>query len=252
MHCNYTSNNMFSFFNKPKEPIKLWFTTDIHAHILPGIDDGSPDVDTSLSLLEAMRDYGLKKVIASPHVTENTFENTPDTIESAYNTLQHAMQQSRLNGIGLAYHAENRIDSLFVRNMNEGKLLTLPQNYLLIENSFVQEPWNLDQLIYDLQVKSYLPIMAHPERFQYYSMERLKDLHRKADFQINLLSLTGYYGKKIRKRAEDMIEARLVDFIGTDTHNMAHVNAVREYLCSKNAIKDRDMLASRIKNHIFD
>lgn len=243
---------MFSFFNKPKEPIKLWFSTDIHAHVLPGIDDGSPDAQTSLQLLEGLRECGITKVIASPHITENTFENTPETIAAAQATLDEAMRDAGMTGITVSHHAENRIDSLFVRNLKAGKLLTLPQNYLLIENSFVQEPWGLDQLIYDLQLQSFLPIMAHPERFPYYTMDRLKDLHRKADFQVNLLSLAGFYGKKIRKRVEEMMEARLIDFIGTDTHNMAHVEAIKQYLCSKNAIKDRDMLSSRIKNRIFD
>lgn len=243
---------MFSFFNKPKEPITLWFSTDIHAHVLPGIDDGSPDTETSMQLLEGLRECGIKKVIASPHITENTFENNAETIKGAWEALDAAMKSAGMTGIEVAYHAENRIDALFMCNLKAGELLSLPQNYLLIENSFVQEPLGLDQLIFDLQMKSYLPIMAHPERFAYYKLDRLKDLHRKADFQVNLLSLAGFYGKKIRKRVEEMIEARLVDFIGTDVHNMDHVNAIREYLCSKTAVKDRDLLAKRIKNRIFD
>ena len=138
---------MFSIFNKHREPIKLWFSTDIHAHILPGIDDGSPDPETSLQLLEGMRDLGITKVIASPHITENTFENNAETIDAAQAALDSAMADAGMTGITVSHHAENRVDSLFMRNFKAGNLLTLPGKVLLIENSFVQEPWGLEQLI---------------------------------------------------------------------------------------------------------
>ncbi|MCI5977709.1 MAG: hypothetical protein MRZ32_02065 [Bacteroidales bacterium] len=243
---------MFSIFNKHREPIKLWFSTDIHAHILPGIDDGSPDPETSLQLLEGMRDLGITKVIASPHITENTFENNAETIDAAQAALDSAMADAGMTGITVSHHAENRVDSLFMRNFKAGNLLTLPGKVLLIENSFVQEPWGLEQLIYDLQVAGYTPVMAHPERFHYYTPQRLRELHRKVDFQVNMLSLAGYYGKNIRKRAEEMMEMHLIDYLGTDTHNMTHVEAIRDYLGTKNAVKDREILAPLIKNSRFD
>lgn len=243
---------MFSIFNKRRDPIKLWFSTDIHAHILPGIDDGSPDADTSLQLLEGLRELGIKKVIASPHITENTFENNAQTIAAAQAELDRAMANASMTGITVSHHAENRVDPLFIRNFHDGNLLTLPGKVLLIENSFVQEPWGLEQLIYELQLAGYSPVMAHPERFRYYTPQRLRELHRKVDFQVNVLSLAGYYGKSIRKRAEEMMEMHLIDYLGTDTHSMSHVEAIRDYLSSKNALKDREMLAPIIKNGQFD
>ena len=67
-----------------------------------------------------------------------------------------------------------------------------------------------------------------------------------------MLSLAGYYGKNIRKRAEEMMEMHLIDYLGTDTHNMTHVEAIRDYLGTKNAVKDREILAPLIKNSRFD
>ncbi len=93
--------------------------------------------------------------------------------------------------------AEYRIDELFTKQLEEDVIMPYPGNYILIENSFMQEPWNLDQLIFDLQVKGYRPVMA-TERFSYYyeKRNRYKALHDAgALFQINVLSLSGYYGK---------------------------------------------------------
>ena len=85
----------------------------------------------------------------------------------------------------------------------------------------MQEPWNLETLIFDLQVKGMQPILAHPERYSYYynRKDRLKELHKTGlMFQINLLSPAGAYGKAERKAAEYLIKEGLVDFIGTDLH----------------------------------
>jgi tyrosine-protein phosphatase YwqE len=125
-----------------------------------------------------------------------------------------------------------------------------PKNYLLIENSFIQEPWNLDDLIFSLTVKGFKPILAHPERYIYYHShtKRYNEVHQNAKFQINLLSLAGYYGKNVKKMAEWLIENDLVDFIGTDLHGQRHIECLREYLSSRDARRHRDMTASHILN----
>lgn len=241
---------MFDFFKKPKEPIKLCFSTDIHCHVVPGVDDGSPDAATSADLIEHMQTWGIGRIIASPHVTQNTFENDHSTIGPAMAAL-HAELERRGNNIEVSHSAEYRIDELLLKRIEAGDLMPLPNDYLLIENSFMQEPWNLDRLVFDLQVRGFHPILAHPERYSYYynRKDRYTELHNAGlAFQINVLSLAGAYGKAERKVACHLIDAGLVDFIGTDLHRRSHVEAIEAYLKTKEARNDMSALASVVRN----
>lgn len=241
---------MFNFFSKKREPQPLFFDTDIHCHIVPGIDDGSPDIETSVHLVEQMSKWGLKRIIASPHITVGSFENTPQTIREAFEPLQKAVKERGIP-VELGYSAENRIDDLFIKNFSEGTLLTLPGNIILVENSFMQEPWNLDQMLFDLQVKGFRPVLVHPERYNYYYTKkgRYEAIHNAGtSFQVNLLSLAGYYGKDEKKIAERLIEKGLVEYIGTDLHRQGHVDAINSYLASKDYEKHRAALEGHILN----
>lgn len=241
---------MFNLFSKPKTPARLCFATDIHCHVVPGVDDGAPDPTTSADLIENMQRWGISRIIASPHVTQNTFENDRSSIEPAMEELKKELA-ARGNGIQIGHSAEYRIDELFMARLESGDIMPLPGRHILIENSFMQEPWNLDQLIFDLQVKGYHPILAHPERYSYYynRKKRYTDLHNAGlMFQINLLSLAGAYGKAERKIAEYLIGQNLVDFIGTDLHRASHVRAIDSYLVTKEAHRDMDTLAGMVRN----
>lgn len=242
---------MFDFLRKKsKEPAELCFATDIHCHLVPGVDDGSPDARTSAKLIEQMQQWGIRRIIASPHVTQYTFENDHSSIDPAMEALR-AELKARGNDIELSHSAEYRIDELFMERLDKGDIMPLPNNFLLIENSFMQEPWNLDQLVFDLQVKGFQPILAHPERYTYYynKKNRYAELHSAGlMFQINLLSLAGAYGKAERKIAEQLIKDNLVDFIGTDIHMQRHIDAINDYLVTKEARSDMQALAPMVKN----
>lgn len=242
---------MFNIFkSKPKEPAELCFSTDIHCHIVPGVDDGSPDAETSADLVERMQKWGIKRIIASPHVTLSTFENDHSTVDPALAALKAELKR-RGNDIEVTNHAEYRIDDLFSRRLESGDLMLLPGNYILIENSFMQEPWNLDNLVFDLQVKGFNPILAHPERYPYYynKKNRYADLHNAGlMFQINLLSLAEAYGKAEKKMAEHLIKEGLVDFVGTDLHNRSHASRIDAYLLTSDARSHQADLAETVKN----
>lgn len=204
---------MFSFFSKKREPIQLPFRTDIHCHIIPGVDDGSPDAATSADLIENMQRWGITRIIASPHVTQGTFENTPETLEPAFRELRDELDR-RGNNIDISYSGEYRIDDFLKRRLDQGDIKLMPNGFIIIENSFLQEPWNIDRLIFDLQVRGMRPILAHPERYTYYFKKpnRYRKLHDAGlAFQINVLSLAGAYGKPEQKVAEQLIADGLVD-----------------------------------------
>lgn len=242
---------MFNIFsNKTKEPAELCFATDIHCHVIPGIDDGAPDVATGADLISRMQKWGIKRIIASPHVTQATFENSKATVEPALNVLR-AELAARGNDIEVGHSAEYRIDDLFARRFADKDLMLLPDDHILIENSFMQEPWNLDQVVFDIQVRGLTPILAHPERYGYYysNHKRYDDLHRAGlCFQINLLSLAGAYGSSEKKTAEYLISKGYADFIGTDLHNHRHADAIDAYLFTKDARRHMADLSETVKN----
>ena len=233
---------MFSFLRKSKNPEQLFWHTDMHCHVVPGVDDGSPDVETSLELLERMASWGLTRIIATPHMTQDTFENTPDILDPALHELQMAAQKT-LPSLDISRSCEHRVDDFFISQLEKGLILPFPGNYILVENSFAQEPWNIESILFDLKIKGYKPIMAHPERFLYYhrNRERYRHLHDAGNlFQINILSLAGHYGSSTKKVAEWMLSEGMVDFIGTDLHKHSHADAIEAYLCSRDYRRLRD------------
>ncbi|MCM1077276.1 MAG: hypothetical protein NC411_07955 [Bacteroides sp.] len=242
---------LFSFLSKKSEPVKFPFKTDIHCHIVPGVDDGSPNVETSVELVRRMNNWGIERIIATPHITEVTFENTPDILDPALHELQDSLASTGL-GIDLSRASENRIDDFFLSQLEKGQITTYPNNYILVENSFIQEPWQLDQILFDLKIKGYRPILAHPERYYYYfdaHPERYDELHRAGTlFQVNVLSLAGAYSKKEKRTAEMLIEKGYVDFLGTDLHNFRHADVIDAYLTTKDARRHFAALEGKIFN----
>ena len=225
---------MFNFFkSKPKEPVKLCFNTDIHCHVVPGIDDGAKTPESAADLIE--------RIIASPHVTQETFENDRNTIGPALESLRAELSK-RGNGIEVLNSAEYRIDELFLQRLEDNDIMPYPNDYILIENSFLQEPWNLDQLVFDLQVRGLRPILAHPERYRQLCKAGLA-------LQINLLSLAGCYGAAEQKIARMLIKESLVSFIGTDLHNTRHADVIDAYLRTSAARADMDALAPMVQNN---
>ncbi len=237
---------MFNFLKKSKGPRPMIVSTDVHCHIVPGVDDGSPNTDTSMELMERMASWGINRIIATPHMTLDTFENTPDILDPALAELHEALDRSDID-IELSRTAEHRIDDFFFQQLEKGAIVPYPNNYLLVENSFVQEPWGLDRTLFDLKLRGYKPVMAHPERFMYYQegRERYQQLHQAGNlFQVNVLSLAGYYGKSTKQTAEWLIENHMADFLGTDLHHHRHADAIEEYLESKDY---RKLLDSGVK-----
>lgn len=240
---------VFDFFFKRKKT-ELPFYTDIHCHIVPGVDDGSPDTETSALLVERMREIGLRRIFASPHVTQDTFENTPESLAEPMERLQNEVAQRGLD-VELHRHAEYRLDDFFLRQRKAGNLTPLPGDFILVENSFSQEPYDMDTVIFDLKMDGLNPILAHPERYIYYAKgnpRRYRDLHDSGlMFQINLLSLAGRYGRTIRSMALELLEKGMVDFIGTDIHRESHIKLIEEYLDSRTFRHDLKLMTN-LKN----
>ncbi len=199
---------------------------DIHSHILPGLDDGSPDITSSLELIKALSDAGINRLICTPHIIADIYRNTPAKIKDALEELKNACL---LNGLhtNISAGAEYMLDDHFMELLRTKQpLLTLSKNYILTELSYATQPNNLEQIAFEININDYQPLMAHPERYFYYHNDynmyfRLKELG--FSLQVNLLSLTGHYGKNVMKAARFLFKNNLVDFIGSDIHHIGHI-----------------------------
>ena len=228
---------MFSIFKQQKRKQTPDFSvlhTDMHSHLIPGIDDGAPDLDTAVDLVKSLKQLGFKKIITTPHVMADLYPNSSDTIKQGLAELKKGLAAANIK-IDIAVAAEYLIDEGFEALLEADDLLPVSGNRILIEMSFINPAPNLKTILFNLQTAGYIPIMAHPERYQYYfndfsNFERLID--RGCELQVNLLSLTGYYGNPIKKMANKLIKANMVSYLGTDLHNHKHLEQMEEYLGS--------------------
>ncbi len=214
------------FKSKPtlKELIPKGFV-DIHSHILPGIDDGAQNTEDSLVLISEMRKLGFSKVIGTPHTYAGLYENTNQTILESYNHLS-----SNINcGLKLDYASEYLIDDSILNKIQEKSLLCLKNNLVLVELSYLAPAQNLFEIIFELKVNGYIPILAHPERYRYFygnslkKYEKLKKVGCK--FQLNLLSTTNHYGNDICITSEKLLKNNMIDFVGSDIHNTRDIKS---------------------------
>lgn len=227
---------MFNLFKKKKneEPVPeyLPFDTDIHSHILPGIDDGSPDIETSLELIEGLYKLGIRKSIATPHIIGDMYRNTPQTVAVALQTVQKACRAKGI-AIEITAAAEYMLDDYFMELLKKGEpLLTLHKNVILTEIPFSTTPENLEETIAAITEKGYKPILAHPERYSFFQQNFDKYYYLKEigfTLQVNLLSVTGYYGSKAAKAAKFIFENNLCNLVGTDLHHHKHLANISAY-----------------------
>jgi tyrosine-protein phosphatase YwqE len=220
--------------------------TDVHSHIIPGIDDGSPDVETSISLIKGMIDLGYESFTATPHVMEDMWRNDKATISKGYEVLRQALDAEGItNQVSMA--AEYLVDGNFTRLLDEKKeLLTIQDDKVLIEISFIEPPRNLKEIIFEMLIQGYHPVFAHPERYNYY-YKRLAELKAIRDsgciFQSNILSFSGYYGPAAMQCAEWMADKGMVDLLGSDLHHERHLEALRQLKLTKALSKVMDNMA---------
>lgn len=208
---------------------------DIHSHILPGIDDGAKSIEDSLFLINEFEKLGIKKCIATPHIMSSVWENSANTILPALDCVQKSISNSKVFSIKAA--AEYMMDDNFVKLFKSGDLLTLKDNYVLVEMSYLNMPINLYEIIFELQVAGYKPVLAHPERYTFFhnrTDEYVKLKKSGCSLQLNLLSSTGYYGDNVSKCADFLLKNNLIDFVGSDVHHKKHIDFFYKKIILKN------------------
>ncbi len=214
--------------------------TDIHSHILPGIDDGAQTVEDSKKLLKSFGEFGVQNFITTPHIMHNYHDNSPVTIKTALAYLKNELTQEGLDHINIDASAEHMIDDNFEVILEKKQVLPLGRDYLLIEMSYLQPPINFDKAIEAVAHNRFFPVLAHPERYSFLhnKMRRYFEFKQQGiQFQLNMLSLSDYYGKEVFKTAIKLLEEGMIDFIGSDVHNMDHLTSIKKITLSKKMVE---------------
>ena len=224
---------MFNFFQKKyflKDHLDNFI--DIHNHILPGIDDGAADVETSIELIKGFQKLGISQFIATPHVMNDYYPNTKERIIKAWDELNAELVLREMLEVKIKTAAEYMMDHAFLDLIEQGELLSLKEKMVLVEMSYFQPPINLNEILFQLQTAQYKPVLAHPERYAFFhskSLSKYTELKgRGCLFQLNALSLIGHYGKNMKEIAFRLLEKKMIDFLGTDTHQLRHLGKLSE------------------------
>lgn len=242
---------MFSIFKKKKPATDAFafLGADMHNHLLPGIDDGSPDEAESMYLLEGMQQLGFSRFYCTPHVIAGVHPNTPSTITAAASQLRNALDINN-NNVEMGFSAEYMMSFEMAELIDADEIIPLPQNHVLVEMSYALESPNWREIIFTLQTKGFQPILAHPERYNFWQgnlhkMESVMDAG--GELQVNLLSLEGYYGRPVQKMAEKLMDAGFISWAGSDLHHRRHLEGLQNLARNKKAM--RLLEKANLKNH---
>ena len=205
---------------------------DVHSHFIPGIDDGAQTLEQSIELLTSMAQLGYRKVITTPHSMADGYKNSPEIILGGLEKLRAGVRSAGIS-IEVDAAAEYYLDHALEEQVNAGTVLTFGNKLLLFELPFIGEPAMLRQVVFQMQTQGCRPVLAHPERYSFWYTDfnkfvELKD--RGVLFQLNLVALSGAYGPQAKQLAERMIDAGYYELLGSDCHNMNHVQAIQNTL----------------------
>lgn len=222
---------------------------DIHSHVLFGIDDGAQNIKETQFLLQSMLDLKFSKCITTPHTMKHVWDNTNETILGSLDEVKKRLPELA-SKLDLHAASEYLMDDSLVHLFESKPLLTLKDKYVLVEMSYLNPPMQLHNIIFELQLAGYTPVLAHPERYTFYhnDFEQYHKLKKAGCyFQINLLSTVGYYGKPVADTAQKLLKKGMIDFAGSDMHHKNHVEAFYR----KVQIKETAGLVEVMKNNFL-
>lgn len=228
-------SNLLKTFSKKQQKVPEFYTTDLHSHLIPAIDDGSKSMDQSIQMIKELKKLGFKKLITTPHIMKHRFPNNRDIILKGLDSLKEELIKQNID-IDIEAASEYYYDEHFLELIKNKELLTFGDNYILFELSYTTPVFGIEQTLHEIHKAGYKPILAHPERYTYFAQSpqkyyQLKEMGLK--FQINVNSTDGFYGKRALKAVEYLIENGLVDFVGSDTHRPNYIEALKDSINSK-------------------
>ena len=194
---------------------------DIHTHIIPNVDDGSFNLETSIFLIKEEIKQGITDIICTPHFRRGMFETSREDILENYNLLKEEIKKQNLNiNIYLGQEIYIRRYTSLDRIFQENRVFSMnDQKYLLLEFSYTNVI-DISEIVFSCKLKGYTPIIAHIERYEYVGIEEANDIVEAGGLiQVNAPSVIGKHGGKIKKKVKKLIKNNLVSFIASDIHS---------------------------------
>ncbi len=242
------------WFEKAKltEPVSFAaLQTDMHSHLIPGIDDGVKTMEGALDLIRKLKHLGFSKLITTPHVMVDLYRNEREIIREGARKLNLAIAEAGLD-ITLEAAAEYKIDEGLPKLLEKGELLTFGDQFLLVELPYYSPPLDLRNQLFSLQSSGYQPVLAHPERYVYWHSEfnKLEELKNMGVFfQLNTISLSGYYSHPTKKISEKLIDAGMIDFLGSDVHNQRYFQLLEKAMMEPRL--EKLLRSGQLMNHLI-
>jgi protein-tyrosine phosphatase len=195
---------------------------DLHSHVLPGLDDGAPDLATSLEMLEALSGLGFTEVCATPHQRNGLFIPDETAIATALSELRSAATEARL-GVTLRLGAENFWDDVFLDRLRKHLVPSYDgRRAFLFEVNPVLLPPRLEEALFEIRLGGLLPVMAHPERYIAVQREPAfrETLAKQAALVVDLEALSGGLNRTETKTARRLVEEGLAHAVASDLHSL--------------------------------
>lgn len=232
---------MFNFLFKSGkvDPDLSFIGVDMHSHLLPGLDDGLQELEQSVDFIRDLQQLGYQKLICTPHILSDLYPNSKSTILPKLDLVREALHKANISmevDAAAEYMMDHEFAQVITSTVKRQELLTIRQDHILVEMSYLAPSPNVEQIIFDIRMLGLKPILAHPERYSYLhrefeQYERFKELG--CSLQVNLLSLSGGYGPEVKKTAEKLFKKEMVDFLGTDMHHSKHLSMLKQLAAKK-------------------
>ena len=228
---------------------------DLHSHLLFGIDDGCRDISESVRIIEQAAIEGVTDIMITPHYIEDSKYNCNNKKkEELFNELQKEVKAKKIN-INLYLGNEVYINDNLLKQIKNKEIKTLNNSkYLLIEFPMGNMFYNTKDIIYELIVNGYVPILAHPERYRIFQRhpEYMEEFLRMGLLlQGNYKSLFGKYGKSAKKTLKYFLKKGWITFIGSDIHHEEKYDAKKTKKKLKSIVKNDIMVKGLIEDN-FD
>ncbi|MGL5330736.1 MAG: tyrosine-protein phosphatase [Peptostreptococcaceae bacterium] len=194
---------------------------DMHCHILPGVDDGAENIDESIEMARIAQSEGITKIVCTPHFHPD-FEYTMGDV--LFDEVQSLNKELRKNNIDVEVYIGNELyySNEVIEDLKELDFYTLNDSkYLLIEFSPMNLPKNLADVVYEIKLKGYVPVLAHVERYNSVieNPNVIYDCIKEgAIIQVNASSILGKHGKEIKKTTEILLDNNMVHIVASDAH----------------------------------
>lgn len=221
---------MWFFKKKPDYGfMDIGLTADVHSHILPGVDDGSQNLEESVAILTELHRLGVRRIMLTPHVSRAMFPNEAGDLRERLADFLTQLP-AELSDLELHIGSEYMVDEFF------GSLedrLYYPDGHILIEMSYYERSREIKQTVFDLMMSGFKPILAHPERYVFYQkvydrkngVEELQTLiDMGCSLQLNVMSLTGAYGERSMDIVKWLLDSDMYTYIGTDVHSRSQID----------------------------